>query len=68
MKNLSMTNEQVESLAFDALNVACLEIQEKLNVESGDLAGMYFSGKAQDLIIEILSGYISAEIQEGQRG
>lgn len=57
-----MTEQDVKNLAEEALNEACRHIQDVIGVESGDLASMFFSGKNQDLIQEILSRYIESEL------
>lgn len=57
-----MTEQDVKNLAEDALNEACRHIQDVIGVETGDLASMFFSGKNQDLIQEILSRYIQSEL------
>ena len=57
-----MTEQDVKNLAEDALNEACRHIQDVIGVETGDLASMFFSGKNQDLIQEILSRYIESEL------
>ena len=59
----SYTNQEINDLAESALDVACLFIQEQLNVQTGDLAGLFFSGKAKEMILEVLQDYISQEIQ-----
>lgn len=57
-----MTEQDVKNLAEDALNEACRHIQDVIGVETGNLASMFFSGKNQDLIQEILSRYIQSEL------
>jgi hypothetical protein len=59
----SYTNKEINDLAGSALDIACAFIQEQLNVETGDLAGLFFSGKAKEMILEVLQDYISHEIQ-----
>ena len=56
------TPEGIEDLAEEALNVAVLHIQDKLGVETGDLAGLFFSGWAERDIKEWLRRYIKAEL------
>ncbi len=57
------TQNEINDLAESALNVACAFIQEQLNVSTGDLAGIFFTGKSKDIILEVLQDYISQEIQ-----
>jgi hypothetical protein len=57
------TQNEINELAESALDVACAFIQEQLNVPTGDLAGLFFSGKPKDIILEVLQDYISQEIQ-----
>jgi hypothetical protein len=59
-----MTNEDVSKLADQALNEACRYIQDVIGVETGDLAGMYFSGAYGEAIEAVLRGYIISELQE----
>lgn len=57
------TEEGIEDLADDALNAAVLLIQQRLGVESGDLAGLFFSGMAEHDVKEWFSRYIKAELR-----
>lgn len=59
---MTMTPREIEDLAEDALNAACLEIQKKLGVESGDVAGLYFSGTEADAVRIIFRDYIKYEL------
>lgn len=40
-----MNNEQIKELAEEALNKAVLLIQERMGIQTGDLAGVFFSGE-----------------------
>ena len=53
-----------EELAQDALDAAARSIQDALGVETGDFAGMFFSGEAGETIIQILVQYIEQEMSE----
>lgn len=55
------TKEQIEEIAEDALNAACLVMQDAIGQTDGGFASLYFSG--DHLIREILFDYISKEIQ-----
>jgi len=57
-----LTAEQIDELAEQALNAACLCIQEKLNVPSGDTAGQFFSGDTYDNAIQLFKQYIRTEL------
>jgi hypothetical protein len=48
-------------LAMEALDVAVAHIQDKLGQEYGDTAGIFFTGRNQDVIIEIFKDYIEQE-------
>jgi hypothetical protein len=56
------SNNFIELLAEAALNAACVLIQDELGQEDGGVAGIYFSGDKEHLIMEILKDYISTEI------
>jgi len=56
-----LSDQEIEDLADEALNAACLVIQQRLGIEEGGWAGMYFSGDHP--IDEILRGYIRSEIE-----
>lgn len=56
------TQNEINDLAESALDVACSFIQEQLNIQTGDLAGLFFSGKSKEMILEVLQDYISQEI------
>ena len=57
------TQNEINDLAESALDVACYFIQEQLNVKTGDLAGLFFSGKPKEMIESIFKHYIKTEIQ-----
>jgi hypothetical protein len=61
-----MTNEKMADLANEAANEAIRHIQEKLGIQAGDFAGLYFSGGDNwNALTTILFDYIGAEISEG---
>ena len=62
-----MKTEQINQLADEAANEAVRYIQEKMDIPTGDFAGLYFSGQRWTVITQILSGYIVAEIMEGKQ-
>ena len=55
--------EQVRQLAEGALTVAVKYIQDHLGVETGDYAGVFFTGEAEDVINDILVQYIDGELR-----
>jgi hypothetical protein len=59
-----MTNEDVSKLALDAIDVACKHIQDTIGVDTGDLAGLYFSGQNLETLDLVLRRYITLELQE----
>jgi len=60
---MRMTQQQMDNLANDALNVAVRYIQDELKIKTGDFAGFFFSeGDVQ----QILSEYIRGEISNGK--
>ena len=63
LKMKSYTNQEINDLAESALDVACAFIQEQMNIETGDVAGIFFSGDNQKIIESILKNYIKTEIQ-----
>jgi len=62
-----MKIEQINQLADEAANEAVRYIQEKMDIPTGDFAGLYFSGQRWTVLTQILSGYIVAEIMEGKQ-
>jgi hypothetical protein len=56
------TNEEIQLIAENALNKAILHIQDHLGQTDGGVAGIYFSGDKEHLILQILKDYISTEI------
>ena len=57
------SQNEINNLAESALDVACYFIQEQLNVQTGDLAGLFFSGNRKEIIESILEAYIRSEIE-----
>lgn len=57
-----MNQPEIDNLAENALNAACLVIQDALGVTSGDLAGHFFSdGEVKDKLMD----YIRSELSQG---
>ena len=61
------TQEEIQDIADEALNAACRVVQERLGIKNGDLAALYFQGRTERVITDILRGYIRTEIQEGDK-
>lgn len=57
-----MNPEQVRDLADNAANAAVKYIQDVLGVQTGDLAGMHFSGDNWNTLVSILAEYIQKEL------
>jgi hypothetical protein len=60
-----MHQDQIHAIAENALNAAALSIQNELDVKTGDIAGIFFAGKNEDIILSILRSYIYTEINYG---
>lgn len=58
--NINLTDQQIKDLAFEALNAACLHIQNTLGVTDGGYAGQFFSDNE---IENKFKEYILSEIQ-----
>ena len=54
--------DEVHIMAENALNTAILDIQNQLGQTDGGIAGIYFSGENEDMILSILKSYIHTEI------
>lgn len=58
-------NALIEEATEAALNAGCLAVQEAVGVDSGDLAGVFFSGSAdKEAIAHKFAEYILAELTE----
>lgn len=57
------TEDGIKDLAREALDAACLLIQTRLGVATGDLAGMFFD---DDRVEDSLSNYIREELHWAQ--
>ena len=56
------TQDDIHMMAENALNAACLSIQDELGQTDGGIAGIYFSGIREDAALSILKSYIQTEI------
>ena len=56
---MKLTDKEIEALADEALNAACLLIQNKLEQTDGGLASLFFSG---DDTLDTFKAYIRAEL------
>jgi len=59
------TQEEIHTMAERALDAACLSVQDEIGQTSGGLAGVYFSGNREEIILDILKSYIQTEINFG---
>lgn len=57
------TEDGIKDLAREALDAACLLIQERLGVATGDLAAMFFD---DDRVEDSLRNYIRSELHWAQ--
>ena len=60
------TEEGIYELAAEALNAAVAHIQDRLGVDTGDFAGLYFSGSREIALEAIFKQYIEQEIHWNQ--
>jgi hypothetical protein len=56
------TKQEIENLAKNALDQACLSIQDALGIKTGDVAGVFFCGEVQNIIESIFQDYVKTEI------
>lgn len=56
------TESGIHHLADEALNAACISIQDALGQDDGGVAGIFFSGEMEEKITEILREYVRFEI------
>jgi hypothetical protein len=56
------TEQEIQTIAENALNAACLSIQNELGQTDGGIAGIYFSGIREEAILSILGAYVHTEI------
>jgi hypothetical protein len=59
------SQDEIQTIADHAFNVAILNIQNFLGQTDGGVAGIYFSGDKEHLIMQILKDYITTEIMVG---
>jgi hypothetical protein len=57
---MKLTNNEIDSLAEDAVNVAVKHIQDKLGIKAGDFAGIFFS--YDDYVFKVFKEYIRGEM------
>jgi len=62
MSNYTMTNQDIQTLAENALHEACRHIQDALGIQSGDTAGLFFTGAREEVVLDILTAYIDTEL------
>ena len=57
-----MTPKAQAQLAMEALDQAVNYIQDKLDVQTGDAAGIFFSGNTSEQVMNAFVQYISLEL------
>lgn len=57
-----MLPTSIATLAGEALDAACLHIQEKLGQDDGGVAGIFFSGPEGEQMIRTFAAYIELEL------
>ena len=57
-----MRFEELEEIAEDALNEACLFMQESIGVETGDLAAQFFGGIHGETVKALFLEYLETEL------
>jgi hypothetical protein len=63
MTNKTLTNQQIQELAENALHQACAHMQDAIGVKTGDWASMFFSGDIADSIHQTFVNYITSELE-----
>ncbi len=61
-KENEMLPSSIATLAGEALDAACLHIQEKLGQDDGGVAGIFFSGPEGEQMIRTFAEYIQLEL------
>ena len=56
------TQNEIAEIADHAFNHAILHIQNYLGQTDGGVAGIYFSGDREKIVLDILKSYIRTEI------
>jgi hypothetical protein len=56
------TKAEIQAIAEQALNAACESIQDALSQTDGGIAGIYFTGENEDMLLSIMKSYIHTEI------
>lgn len=60
--HLVALNKLVDTATQDALNAGCLAVQQALGIETGDVAGVHFSGPAEIRpVAQAMVDYIQTE-------
>lgn len=64
-KIINMNNNEIDDLAEEALNIACLTIQNSLNINDGGYASIVFSdNEVKEKFIEYIKGEIQNKVNE----
>jgi hypothetical protein len=59
------TQDEIHMIAEVALNAAIFSVQDDLGQTDGGVAGIYFSGHREEIVLDILKSYIQTEINFG---
>ena len=57
-----MNKQDIQNLAENALHEACRHIQDALGIQSGDTAGLFFTGACEEVVLDIFTAYIDTEL------
>ena len=57
-----MNKQDIQTLAENSLHEACRHIQDALGVQSGDTAGLFFTGNREEIVSDIFTRYIDTEL------
>lgn len=63
-QDLKEINLAVQEAVEDAVNAGCKKLQSYLGLQSGDVAGHYFSGESTNKLQELFVDYCVAEIED----
>lgn len=58
---LKVAQQLADKTARDAINSSCLAVQAQFGIDSGDLAGVFYSGDMSTMIHKIIAEYVAAE-------
>lgn len=59
---MTLPEQSINAIAESAINAAVREVQDQLDIETGDFAGIFFSGELNEQLMRIFSLYIKSEL------